>query len=227
MHDEQIALIKRDNIWSLTAAIVVLALVVIGQVLFYNTSDDNDQTTVEPPSADLAENRTWTGNLTISDVPLEVELFGDLAPQTVSSFVHLTSENFFDNTVCHRLTTYDTMQVLQCGDPNGEDPIFAGIGGPDYRFGPIENAPVDTVYQEGVLAMARASNNANSQGSQFFIVLSESQIPNDSAGGYTIFGKVVTGLEQLISDVTGEGVEGDGQEGRPKTEARIQEFEIR
>ena len=52
------------------------------------------------------------------------------APCTVQSFVHLLRSRFYDNTICHRLTTYPTLSVLQCGDPSG-----TGEGGPGYKFG--------------------------------------------------------------------------------------------
>ena len=75
--------------------------------------------------------------------------------------------------------------MLQCGDPTG-----TGTGGPGYGFG-IENAPPDGKYPRGTLAMARTSD-PNSNGSQFFLVYRDSQLPTDG-GGYSIFGKVTRG----------------------------------
>jgi len=131
------------------------------------------------------------------------------APQAVASFVQLAEDGFFDGTSCHRLTT-DGIFVLQCGDPTG-----TGTGGPDYRFGPIENAPADDVYEEGVLAMARQGGNGSSMGSQFFIVYEESSIPSDAAGGYTVFGRITSGLDELVDQVVSAGVEGGATDGRP------------
>src|SRR3954468_12225912 len=51
------------------------------------------------------------------------------APCTVQSFLHLVRHRFYDVTICHRLTTYPTLKVLQCGDPTG-----TGEGGPGYRY---------------------------------------------------------------------------------------------
>ncbi len=106
------------------------------------------------PSADLAEDRTWTGTLTLNDIPLGIELDGAAAPQAVSSEISLIQSGFYDGTSCHRLTR-ENIWVLQCGDPAGD-----GTGGPGYSYGPVENAPADSVYPAGTIAMARQQQNA-------------------------------------------------------------------
>lgn len=148
------------------------------------------------PDASLAENRTWTGTVTTNRGDISAELYGDKAPQAVANFVELAKEGYFDQTKCHRLVTTG-IHVLQCGDPTAQ-----GTGGPGYAWGPIENAPADDEYPAGTLAMARVGDDANSMGSQFFFVYADSQIPSDSAGGYTVFGKVTSGLDvlQAIAD---------------------------
>jgi peptidyl-prolyl cis-trans isomerase B (cyclophilin B) len=111
------------------------------------------------------------------------------APCTVQSFLHLVRHRFYNRTICHRLTTYPTLKVLQCGDPSG-----TGSGGPGYRYKDelptgLPPAPTDPtgerkVYARGVLAMANAGPDTN--GSQFFLVFADSALrPN-----YTIFGSV-------------------------------------
>ncbi|GAA4250766.1 peptidylprolyl isomerase [Dactylosporangium darangshiense] len=111
------------------------------------------------------------------------------APCTVQSFLHLTRHGFYNRTVCHRLTTYPTLKVLQCGDPTG-----TGEGGPGYRYkdelptnlppAPTDPTGVRRLYARGVLAMANAGPDTN--GSQFFLVFADSALrPN-----YTIFGSV-------------------------------------
>jgi peptidyl-prolyl cis-trans isomerase B (cyclophilin B) len=120
-------------------------------------------------------------------IPLELDRAA--APCTVQSFLHLVRQRFFDRTICHRLTTYPTLGVLQCGDPTG-----TGEGGPGYSFADelptgLPPAPTDPtgarrVYARGTLAMANAGPDTN--GSQFFLVWSDSALRPD----YTIFGRV-------------------------------------
>jgi peptidyl-prolyl cis-trans isomerase B (cyclophilin B) len=148
------------------------------------------------PDPATAEDRSWTGTLTTSCGDIGFTLDGHAAPQSVANFVSLASSGFFDGTSCHRLTTSGIF-VLQCGDPTA-----TGTGGPGYTWGPIENAPAGDVYPAGTIAMARQGGNAESQGSQFFIVYQDSTIPSDTAGGYSVFGTVTSGLDvvQKIAD---------------------------
>lgn len=169
-----------------------------------------------PPSADSVTNGEWTATIDTNQGPIVVELFGDVAPQATASFTALGNEGFFNNTDCHRLTTQGIF-VLQCGDPQG-----TGTGGPSYRFGPIENAPEDNIYPAGTLAMARVGNDANSMGSQFFIVYEDSFIPSDSAGGYTVFGKVTSGLD-IVETVASGGTISGSTDGRPAMSVIITE----
>ncbi len=147
------------------------------------------------PDKSLAQGRTWTGTITTNRGTIGIELYGDKAPQAVANFVTLAKEGYFDATKCHRLDT--SIKVLQCGDPTA-----TGSGGPGYSWGPIENAPANNVYPQGTLAMARVPNNASSMGSQFFLTYANTTIEPDSVGGYTVFGKVTSGLDvlQAIAD---------------------------
>lgn len=169
------------------------------------------------PEAALAEDRTWSGTLTTTAGDVEIELDGAAAPQAVANFVTLAQEGYFDDTQCHRLVT-SGIHVLQCGDPTA-----TGSGGPGYAWGPIENAPADDVYPAGTIAMARVGGDGESMGSQFFLVYEESQIPSDAAGGYTVFGRITSGLDvvQAIADA-GPGADGV----RPVTDVIIEGVEI-
>lgn len=174
---------------------------------------------VQIPDAALSECRDWTGTMTINKVSLGITLHGALAPQAVANFVDLSNIGFYTGITCHRLTT-SGIYVLQCGDPAGD-----GSGGPGYSFGPLENTPTATgnsapTYKKGWLAMARQSNSSNTMGSQFFIVYADSKIPNDAAGGYTVFGEVTSGLAGLDPIIKAGTKDGSG-DGKPKVKTNI------
>ncbi|MFP3712339.1 peptidylprolyl isomerase [Puerhibacterium sp. TATVAM-FAB25] len=169
------------------------------------------------PDAATAEGRTWTATVDLcagdEQTRMTLELDGARAPQAVASFVALARQGYFDGTSCHRLTT-SGIYVLQCGDPTG-----TGTGGPGYSFGPIENAPADDVYPAGTLAMARVGGDGSSMGSQFFLVYQDSTIPSDAAGGYTVFGRITSGLDvvQAVADAGAAGGLSDGPPAAPVT----------
>jgi peptidyl-prolyl cis-trans isomerase B (cyclophilin B) len=170
------------------------------------------------PDAALAEGRTWTGTISTSQGEIGVELDGAAAPQAVANFVTLAQEGYFDGTDCHRLVT-SGIYVLQCGDPTG-----TGTGSPGYAFGPIENAPADDVYPAGTIAMARQGGDGESMGSQFFLVYEDSTIPSDTAGGYTVFGRITSGLD-VVQAVADAGVTGGASDGTPATPVTIEGVE--
>ena len=141
-------------------------------------------------------------------------------PCTVNSFASLAQQGFFDNTPCHRLTTAEALSVLQCGDPTGK-----GTGGPGYSFAneyPTNQYQPDdpkllepVLYPRGTLAMANGGPNTN--GSQFFLVYKDSQLPP----GYTVFGKIdETGLATL-DKIAGAGVGGGGDDGPPAKPVQV------
>ncbi len=146
------------------------------------------------------------------------------APCTVQSFVHLLQSRFYDNTICHRLTTYPTLSVLQCGDPSG-----TGEGGPGYQFRDelptnLPPAPTDPtgarrVYARGVLAMANAGPDTN--GSQFFLVYKDSALRPD----YSIFGTVLPLGLRTLDRIAAAGVASDDPgaplDGAPARTTRI------
>jgi peptidyl-prolyl cis-trans isomerase B (cyclophilin B) len=166
------------------------------------------------PSPAVAAMRVWSGTMNVAGSDLGIQLDGKSAPQAVANFITLAKQGFYNGLNCHRLTT-EGIFVLQCGDPNGD-----GTGGPGYNWGPIENAPADNIYKTGVLAMARVGNDAGSMGSQFFIVYADSPIPADSVGGYTVFGKITSGLE-TVNKIASAGVSGGGSDGKPSLEAKL------
>ncbi|UFS60275.1 peptidylprolyl isomerase [Subtercola endophyticus] len=221
VHAKQITRRKRDNLLSVIVGLVVIIAAIVVQVFYFSSGPGmpvpEASASVAPtaaatpnasansgnvPSSTLAEGRPWTGTMTLNtNIPLAITLDGAAAPQAVSSFISLAQAGFYTGLTCHRLTTTG-IYVLQCGDPNGD-----GSGGPGYYYGPVENAPADNVYPAGTIAMARQSDAAYSQGSQFFIVYQDSTIPADTAGGYTVIGNVTSGMPTLQTDVIAAGVQ--------------------
>lgn len=130
---------------------------------------------------------------TTSHGDFEVELFHDKSPKAVWNFVNLAEgrqENikngpFYDGLVFHRVI--DGF-MIQAGCPNG-----MGTGGPGYEF-ENEDHPELSHNSEGVLAMANRGPNTN--GSQFYITVAKTPHLD---GGYTIFGKVLKGMENVLS----------------------------
>ena len=209
--------VKDQWVWSVAA---VVAVTISGLGLWaYSTIGPGKPATVA--DASVSEYREWTGALALRDATLDITLDGASAPQAVASFVDLNSRGYFDDSACHRLTT-EGLFVMQCGDPLG-----LGIGNPGYTFGPIENAPEDGVYPAGTLAMARASNDASSMGSQFFIVYEDSEIPDDIVGGYTVFGQVTNGLDGFIRNYVEPGTADGSTDGQPSISVFIESITIR
>ena len=149
-----------------------------------------------------------------------IQLDNAKSPCTVNSFASLAQQNYFNDTQCHRLTTSPGLAVLQCGDPTG-----SGSGGPGYEFAneyPTNQFQPDdpqlqnpVTYPRGTLAMANAGPGTN--GSQFFLVYKDSQLPP----GYTVFGTIdETGLATL-DKIAAAGVEGGGQDGKPATPVTV------
>jgi peptidyl-prolyl cis-trans isomerase B (cyclophilin B) len=246
---------RRDNLIAGIAIVVVAAAAIAAQLAYFGvgpgkpeakpTSTATASPTPTPtatgiaPDKSVAENRDWTGTLTLNkSIPLGVTIDGKAAPQAAAAVISLAKTNFYTGTVCHRLTTGATFKVLQCG---GAKTVADGpTGGPGFSFGPIENAPAVTTgskttdnpygsaeYKKGVIAMARQGDNANSNGSQFFLVYGDTTIPNDSAGGYTVVGQVTSGLDKLISTVTAKGTSDGSQDGAPKVATTITGFTLK
>jgi len=125
---------------------------------------------------------------------IEMELFADKAPGHVKNFKDLAKKGFYDGTIFHRVIPGF---MIQGGDPNtkSDDRATHGMGGPGYSIQAEFN---DTPHKRGILSMAR-SQDPNSAGSQFFIVVKKSSFLD---GKYTAFGKVLSGMavaDQIVN----------------------------
>lgn len=117
---------------------------------------------------------------------VEMELYPDVAPETVRNFIHLVQNGFYDGLIFHRVI--DGF-MIQGGCPNG-----TGMGGPGWsiRGEFAQNGFANNLkHTDGVLSMAR-SMMPDSAGSQFFIMVADAPHLD---GSYAAFGKVVSGLD--------------------------------
>ena len=142
---------------------------------------------------------------------IKIELYPKYAPNTVANFVNLVESGFYNDNTFHRLVPGF---VLQGGDPDGD-----GSGGPGYTIkGEFsENGYVKNTlkHDKGVVSMAR-TNMPNSAGSQFFIVLDDTETIHASLDNkYAAFGKVIEGMD-IIENIEKNAAVKDNQTGKLK-----------
>lgn len=140
-------------------------------------ADNNSQETKNP----LVTIEMESGN------KIKIELYPEIAPQTVENFVSLVSKGFFDGLIFHRVIPNF---MIQGGDPDG-----TGMGGPGYSIKGEFTAngfKNELKHHRGVISMAR-SGDPNSAGSQFFIMVADSPHLD---GQYASFGRVIEGIEE-------------------------------
>ncbi|PWU14487.1 MAG: peptidyl-prolyl cis-trans isomerase [Bdellovibrio sp.] len=135
----------------------------------------------------------------------KIKLFPEKAPKTVDNFVGLAEgtkewtdpktgnkvkKKFYDGLTFHRIVPGF---VIQGGDPLGN-----GTGGPGYKFD--DEIAKDLNFEKpGMVAMANAGKNTN--GSQFFVTVSNAPPVKNLTGGYTIFGEIVDGMN-VVNDIS-------------------------
>jgi eukaryotic-like serine/threonine-protein kinase len=194
----------------------------VGANCQYLPSSDAAASTVNPPDAgSVSTDPARIGmNIVTNRGKIGLQLANNESPCTVNSFVSLAQQKFFDDTQCHRLTTSPGLSVLQCGDPKGD-----GTGGPGYQF--ADEYPADQYppgdpalkqpvrYPRGTLAMANSGPNTN--GSQFFLVYRDSQLPP----AYTVFGTIDAAGLATLDKIAAAGVGGGGDDGTPATQVTI------
>jgi peptidyl-prolyl cis-trans isomerase B (cyclophilin B) len=188
----------------------------------YPPSQDPAAKPVKPPRTGKVptDPAQVSASMATSQGNMGLMLANNESPCTVNSFASLIGQKFFDNTKCHRLTTSPTLGVLQCGDPKGD-----GTGGPGYQFAneyPTDQYPPNdpkleepVLYPRGTLAMANAGPNTN--GSQFFMVYKDSQLPPQ----YTVFGTIQADGLATLDKIAKAGVAGGCEDGAPASEVLI------
>jgi peptidylprolyl isomerase len=160
-----------------------------------------------PPPMCIDASKRYTASMVTSKGTLTIALDPIAAPATVNNFVFLARYHYFDGIVFHRIIPGF---VLQGGDPTGN-----GTGGPGYRF--ADELPKAGRYELGSLAMANAGPDTN--GSQFFVISGPSGIRLPPQ--YSLFGKVVTGLD-VVAAIDAIGT----SSGTPKESVTIESVTI-
>ncbi|WP_160687454.1 peptidylprolyl isomerase [Clostridium sp. C2-6-12] len=161
-----------------------------------NAKGKVDKTSETTPKVENSNTNPTNGNKNLPVVTInvegygtmEVELYPEIAPNTVNNFISLTNKGFYNNLKFHRIIKGF---MIQGGDPKG-----TGTGGPGYSIEGefTSNGFANSLkHTKGVISMAR-TQNPNSAGSQFFIMAGD--VPNLD-GEYAAFGKVISGLEVL------------------------------
>ncbi len=164
----------------------------------------------EPPNKDNSQTPSNEVTPTVKDNPIvtitmesgeqiKVELYPNVAPNTVKSFIALVQKGYYNGLIFHRVIPGF---MIQGGDPNGN-----GTGGPGYSIkGEFMNNGFanDLKHERGVISMGRTSQSMDSAGSQFFIVVKASTFLDKD---YAAFGKVISGMEavdKIVNTPSGE-----------------------
>ena len=154
-----------------------------------------DKTYTSPPTMTINVESSYTAEIETSSGSITIDLFTDVAPNTVNNFVSLSNDGYYNDVIFHRVIKGF---MIQGGDPSGTGHGDMGKY-PGYDFEDELENPMN--YERGIVAMANRGPNTN--GSQFFIMHADYPLPYQ----YTIFGKVTEGLETVdaIANVqTGE-----------------------
>jgi len=190
-------------------------------IIVSNTSPTSTPTSTEATST-INQNKKMNYHVVTLKTNLgeiQIQTFDSDAPKTVNNFTTLAGKGFYNNLIFHRVIKGF---MIQGGDPFcgvSKDSGICGTGGPGYQF-EDELSPATASYkagyEKGVVAMANSGPNTN--GSQFFIMLENNNLPHN----YTIFGKVIKGQE--VVDAIGN-VKTD-QNDRPITPVIIQSVTV-
>lgn len=173
----------------------------------YKESDDDAAKKVsEPDGAKVTTSGTTDVTLNFDEGKVKLTLDSSKSPCSVNSFKSLAKQGYFDNTYCHRSVKSDSMTILQCGDPTA-----SGTGGPGYTF--ADEYPTNAVkdedntnpyiYPRGTVAMANSGPDTN--GSQFFLVTEDTQLPPK----YNVFGTISDSGLKVLDGIIDDSPEGD------------------
>jgi peptidyl-prolyl cis-trans isomerase B (cyclophilin B) len=231
---------------SASAACVLILIIVVAVVNLGKGGSASDSASVtgtnsgNVPPKTLAAGANWDLSLDLTQGEINGVLYGQAAPQAVSSWVQLAKDDWYpkNKTVCNSLIQDASVSLLMCGASTD-----TAITGPGYAYGPIEQAPTSTQeypegsgtvyagYPAGVIVQVRSQNLPYTFGSQFFITYGVTWLPNDTAGGYSIVGSIDDKSLALITKIGEAGIKGDPshtmQQGEPKEKISIKKLTVK
>jgi peptidyl-prolyl cis-trans isomerase B (cyclophilin B) len=170
---------------------VLMTLLLLLMAACGNEADDQSS---DKPAKKVEKNPVVTITME-NGKEIKVELYPEIAPNTVANFVSLINDKFYDGLIFHRVIPEF---MIQGGDPEG-----TGTGGPDYAIkGEFSSNGFENPlkHERGVISMAR-SQAPDSAGSQFFIMVAD--YPSLD-GEYAAFGKVTEGMDAVDEIVSAE-----------------------
>ncbi|MGG4488178.1 peptidylprolyl isomerase [Metabacillus idriensis] len=177
------------------AGFVIMTLLLL---LMAACGNEGEQQSSDKPAKKVDKNPIVTITME-NDKQIKVELYPEVAPNTVANFVSLINDKFYDGLIFHRVIPEF---MIQGGDPEG-----TGTGGPDYAIkGEFSSNGFDNSlkHERGVISMAR-SQAPDSAGSQFFIMVAD--YPSLD-GEYAAFGKVTEGMD-TVDEIVGAQTNGE------------------
>ena len=218
---------KRNSIEGGVIAIVIALLFVAAAMMFGQESDQGKKESGKMHSSVNPKKKIAVMETSMGTV--EFELYTDDAPKTTENFIKLAEKKFFNGMRIHRVSKGF---VVQTGDEKSKDLKQVnswGTGGQSIWGKPFADELVATTpsykegYKRGVVAMANAGPNTNT--SQFFFCLRDVQLPHN----YTIFGKVISGMEVIDKIGNVEIIPGQmgPNDGRPKVDIMVKKISIK
>ncbi len=172
-------------------------------------ADEQTQQFDAAPPTCLEAGANYEAVVTTNQGEFTILLDPESAPVAANNFVFLARNQYFDDTICHRIIPNF---VVQCGDPTG-----TGTGGPGYTI--VDEPPAPGEYEIGSIAMAKTAA-PDSGGSQFFIITGSdgAALPPE----YSLFGQVTDGFDTAVAAMAAAGT----PSGEPSQPVEIQSIRI-
>lgn len=198
----------------LSKIIYIITLVFIVMIIGGCSSSENEKSNKldSKPKQTIKDNPVATITMENNDV-IKIELYPNIAPNTVSNFITLAESGFYNGVIFHRVIPGF---MIQGGDPNGD-----GTGGPDYHIkGEFTSNGFENQlkHERGIISMAR-TQAPDTAGSQFFIMVADA----DSLDGeYAAFGKVTEGMDVVDNIVNAQR----DQQDKPLKDQKMKQITI-